>query len=51
MIQELNRFMDHFSSSVKTFSCAFEIMRFHYPLLSFLCIGECMFKGVCWCNG
>ena len=36
--------MAQFSSSVETFSCAFEIMGCHYPLLSQLCIRECMFK-------
>ena len=46
MIQGLNRIMDQFSLSDKTFSLAFEIMGFHYPLLLKLCIRECMFKGV-----
>ena len=44
MIQGLNRFMGQLSSSVETFSCVFEIMVCHYPLLSMFCIKECMLR-------
>ena len=46
MVHVLNKMnMDHFSSSVeKTFSCAFEIMGYRYPLLSMLCIREWMLR-------